>query len=335
MTDFEHDDPRTPITIISGFLGAGKTTLLNHILTAPHGLKIAVLVNDFGAVNIDASLIVSVEGDTISLSNGCICCTIRDDLMQATLDVLAREIPPEYIIIETSGVSDPVAVANSFMLPAVKRRVRIDSILVVVDSENFRNMDDNLYARALNQLDVADLIVLNKVDLAGAEVVAALRKHIEAAFPYARILEAQHGRIPLELALGVGRFDAARMTREADDVHIHEAGEQHHDHEHDHGKVFDTWTWQTDKPSSFAALQGVFDQLPRTVYRAKGVLYLSDYPDQKVILQMVGKRAALSFSGKWPEGETPSTQFVMIASHGGMDVESLKAAFEGALTVQS
>ena len=330
MTDFAHDDPRTPITIISGFLGAGKTTLLNHILTAPHGLKIAVLVNDFGAVNIDASLIVSVEGDTISLSNGCICCTIRDDLMQATLDVLARETPPEYIIIETSGVSDPVAVANSFMLPAVKRRVRIDSILVVVDSENFRNMDDDLYARALNQLDVADLIVLNKVDLAGTEVVAALRKHIEAAFPYARILEASHGRIPLELALGVGRFDAARMTREADDIHVHEAGEDHHDHAHDHGKVFDTWMWQTDKPSSFAGLQQVFDQLPRTVYRAKGVLYLADYPEQKVILQMVGKRAALSMAGKWPEGETPRTQFVMIASHGGMDVESLKAAFESA-----
>jgi len=331
MTHFTHDDPRTPITIISGFLGAGKTTLLNHILTAPHGLKIAVLVNDFGAINIDASLVVSVEGDTISLSNGCICCTIRDDLMQATLDVLAREIPPEYIIIETSGVSDPVAVANSFMLPTLKRRVRIDSILVVVDSENFRSMDDDLYARALNQLDVADLIVLNKVDLAGVEVVAALRKHIEAAFPYARILEAEHARIPLALALGVGRFDAARLTREADDIHVHEAGGEGHDHEHDHGKVFDTWTWQTDQPASYAGLQLVFDGLPRTIYRAKGMLYLADYPDQKVILQMVGKRAALSFAGKWPDGEQPRTQVVMIASHGGMDVESLRAAFDGAL----
>jgi G3E family GTPase len=331
MTD--HHDPRTPITIISGFLGAGKTTLLNHILTADHGLRIAVLVNDFGSVNIDASLVVSVEGDTVSLSNGCICCTIRDDLMEATLGLLDRETPPEYLVIETSGVSDPVAVANSFMLPSVKRRVRIDSILVVVDSENFRSMDDDLYMRALNQLDVADLIVLNKVDLAGPEVIAALRTHIEAAFPYARILEATHARIPLELALGVGRFDAARMTRSADDVHVHAVGE-HHDHEHDHGKVFDTWTWETDRPSSFAALQAVFDQLPRTVYRAKGVLFLSDYPEHKVILQMVGKRAALSFAGKWPDGETPRTQFVMIASHGGMDVESLREAFTAALVIE-
>lgn len=328
MTDYH--DSRTPITILSGFLGAGKTTLLNHILTAPHGLKIAVLVNDFGAVNIDAALVVSVEGDTISLSNGCICCTIRDDLMQSTLDLLARDNPPEYILIETSGVSDPVAVANSFMLPAVKRRVRIDSILVVVDSENFRTMDDDMYARALSQLDVADLIVLNKVDLAGAEVVAALRKHIEAAYPYARILEAEYGRIPLELALGVGRFDAAKLSREAEDIHIHDASEHHHDHAHDHGKVFDSWTWQTDKPSSFAALQVVFDQLPRTIYRAKGILYLSDYPEQKVILQMVGKRAALSMAGKWPDDEIPRTQFVMIASHGGLDVESLQTAFANA-----
>jgi G3E family GTPase len=327
----EHHDPRTPITLLSGFLGAGKTTLLNHILTSDHGLRIAVLVNDFGAVNIDAGLVVSVEGDTVSLSNGCICCTIRDDLIEAVHGLLARQPAPEYLIVETSGVSDPMAVANSFMLPSIKKRVRIDSILVVVDSLNFREMDDDLYARALSQLDVADLIVLNKTDLAGAETVAALRRHIESAFPYARILEAAHARIPLELALGVGRFDATRLTREAEDIHVHAVGE-HHDHDHDHGKVFDSWVWEADRPAGFAALQTVFDQLPRTVYRAKGVLYLADYPEHKVILQMVGKRAALSFAGKWADvGETPRTQVVMIASHGGMDVDALRAAFEAAL----
>jgi G3E family GTPase len=328
-----HQDPRTPITIISGFLGAGKTTLLNHILTAPHGLRLAVLVNDFGAVNIDAALVVNIEGDTVSLSNGCICCTIRDDLLQSVISLLDRPNPPEYLVIETSGVSDPVAVANSFMLPSVKRRVRIDSILVVVDSENFRHMDDDLYARALSQLDVADLIVLNKIDLAGPETVAALRRHIEATFPYARIFEAEHARIPLALALGVGHFDADRLTtRQAQDVHIHEAGHDHHDHHHtDHSTVFDSWTWQTDRPARFDALQAAFDQLPRTIYRAKGVLYLADYPEHKVVLQMVGKRAALSFAGKWPDGETPHTTIVMIASHGGLDIPTVQSLFEGCL----
>ena len=106
-----------PVTILGGFLGAGKTTLLNHVLHGNHGLKIAALVNDFGAINIDAQLVVGVEGETVNLSNGCICCTIRGDLLKETLKLLRREDPPEYIIIEASGVSDPVAVANTFLVP--------------------------------------------------------------------------------------------------------------------------------------------------------------------------------------------------------------------------
>ena len=131
-----------PVTILSGFLGAGKTTLLNHILHGDHGLKIAALVNDFGAINIDAQLVVGVEGESVNLSNGCICCTIRGDLLKETLKLLRRQDPPEYIIVETSGVSDPIAVANTFLLPDIKLLVRLDSILVVVDADNILTLDE-------------------------------------------------------------------------------------------------------------------------------------------------------------------------------------------------
>ena len=158
-----------PVTILSGFLGAGKTTLLNHILHGNHGLKIGVLVNDFGAINIDAQLVAGVEGETVNLSNGCICCTIRGDLLKETLKLLRREDPPEYIIIETSGVSDPIAVANTFLVPEIKPLVRLDSILVVVDADHILTLDEENFGLALDQIAAADIVVLNKVDLVTAE----------------------------------------------------------------------------------------------------------------------------------------------------------------------
>ncbi len=144
-----------PVTILSGFLGAGKTTLLNHILHGNHGLKIAALVNDFGAINIDAQFVVGVEGESVNLSNGCICCTIRGDLLKETLKLLQRQAPPEYIIVETSGVSDPIAVANTFLLPDIKPLVRLDSILVVVDADNILTLDEENLGLALDQIAAA------------------------------------------------------------------------------------------------------------------------------------------------------------------------------------
>ena len=131
-----------PITILTGFLGAGKTTLLNEILRADHGLRMAVLVNDFGEVNIDAQLVIGVEGETINLSNGCICCTIRDDLETAVLDLVYAPEPPEYILIEASGVSDSGAVALTFVLsPELRARTRIDTITALIDTEQLLHLD--------------------------------------------------------------------------------------------------------------------------------------------------------------------------------------------------
>mgnify|MGYP001453166604 CR=1 FL=1 len=330
-----------PLTIISGFLGAGKTTLLNHLLHANHGLKIAVLVNDFGSINIDSQLVVGVEGETINLSNGCICCTIRGDLLQAVVRLVRQPSPPEYIIIETSGVSDPVAVANTFLMPEVKPVIRLDSILTVVDADQMLDLKEENYDLAIDQISVADIVVVNKVDLISLEQLESVRRAIRQLVPDARILEVTYGKVPLELVLGVGMYAPEKVAQRAEkDIHVHGVDEEHdhhhhddeehdhHDHNHDHSTVFSTWSWETDKALSLQKMREMFEELPNTIYRSKGVIYLADVPDKMVILQMVGKRASLTIAGEWGD-DTPRTQIVMISSFGGIDNEKLREQLEG------
>lgn len=318
----------TPLTIITGFLGAGKTTLLNRILSAQHGLKIAVLVNDFGAVNIDAAMIVNVEGETYSLSNGCICCTIREDLVKAVLDVLNRPDPPEYIVIETSGVSDPLEVALT-LRPI--NAIAIDSILTVIDAEQIATLEREYAVLAMNQVGMADIVILNKVDLVDAAGLAKARAYIKRVMPDARIYETTHADVPLPLVLNVGAFDAERLaSRTPDDIHVHEAGQADpHDHDHpDHSLAFSTWTYTSPKPMSLKALQRMVENLPASIYRAKGNVYLADEPDTPSLLQVVGRRATITpQTGGW-NGRMPVNQLVFIGTHGGIDPELLTSQLE-------
>jgi G3E family GTPase len=330
-----------PLTILTGFLGAGKTTLLNHILHGEHGLKIAVLVNDFGAVNIDTQLVVGVEGETVSLSNGCICCTIRDDLLVAVIDLLKRPEPPEYILIETSGVSDPASVVLTFAMPEVARAIRVDSIVTVIDAEQLCTLDDEYSQLAYAQIAVADIIVLNKVDITPPDMLAQLKEDIGKFIPSARIYETSFAKVPLELLLGVGQYDPVRVhQRTAKDVHVHGVDEasdhEHdhdyhhddHDHDHDHSLVFSTWSWSSDAPLALSKVRDFLEMLPKTIYRAKGFLWIAEFAAKRAVVQLVGRRASLRLGEAWAEGEARRNQLVFIASHGGIDAEALRNALE-------
>lgn len=321
-----------PVTILTGFLGAGKTTLLNYLLHSDHGLRVAIIVNDFGAINIDTRLIVGVEGETVSLANGCICCSIRTDLLRTAVDLIGRPEPPEYIIVETSGVSDPASVASTFLLPELKPYLRVDSILTVVDAEQVRSLEDENYFLAMEQVGVADIVILNKVDLVDAAKLIEIKDWIHEITSRARILETTYGRVPLSLVLGVGAYDAERLSRRAVlDVHAHEAGEvtehEHKSGEHDHALVFETWHWESDQPLSSKALRKTVEHLPLGIYRAKGFVYLEETPERKGILHVVGKRANLTYEPSWGD-EPPHTQLVFIGEHGKVDADDLRARFE-------
>jgi G3E family GTPase len=316
-----------PVTIIAGFLGSGKTTLLNHILSENHGVRAAVLVNDFGAINIDAKLVVGVEGDTISLENGCICCNIREDLFATCMMLLRRPEPPERLIIETSGVSDPVQVAETFFRPEIHRYLTMDNILSVVDAERFAvvlNEEAGRLARL--QVQVADIVVLNKVDLIGAEGLAPVKQLVREVAPRSRILEATYGRIPLELALGAGQWGPGPRAFELSAERTTEEGA------HDHRDQFSTWHWTSDQPLSLPKLRAVLEALPDTVYRAKGIVYLEELPTYQIAMQMVGKRYDLSDTQRWGAA-TPRSEIVLIASHGGFDPEELKRMFENCVGI--
>lgn len=252
-----------PVTILTGFLGAGKTTLLNRILSEDHGLQVAVLVNDFGEINIDAELVVGVEDDaagalrSISLANGCVCCQIRDDLLETVEELINRPDKVEYILLEASGVADPAGIAATFKSFKNRDRIRLDSVTCVIDVDQIlaHQEYDNLTQLKLRQIAFADMVILNKVDLAGAEKFGEVHRWIDHHFNRIRTVETNYCDVPYAILMSVGRYDPAQdFLRQVE--HRHTNGHTH-DRDHNHGHEFSTWSYETDQPMSLDVLNQI------------------------------------------------------------------------------
>ncbi|HIK35671.1 MAG TPA: GTP-binding protein [Thermosynechococcus sp. M98_K2018_005] len=291
-----------PVTIITGFLGSGKTTLLNHILTNQEGLKTAVLVNEFGEIGIDNELLVTSDDNMVELSNGCVCCTINNDLVNAVYRVLERPDKVDYLVVETTGLADPLPVALTFLGTDLRDLTRLDSIITVVDAENF-SLDLFNSSAAQSQIAYGDIILLNKADLVTEERLQELERRIHEMREGARIIRTVKAQVPLPLILSVGLFESDRYFHPEHEHpdHDHECDEHcDHDHHHHHHHSnhleedgFTSVSFQSDRPFELRKFQYFLDhQLPASVFRAKGILWFKESP-RRHVFHLSGKRFSL------------------------------------------
>jgi len=226
---------KIPVTVLTGYLGAGKTTLLNRILSEPHGKKYAVIVNEFGEIGIDNDLVVGADEEIFEMNNGCICCTVRGDLIRILDGLIRRKGNFDAIIVETTGLADPAPVAQTFFMDeTVGRRTKLDAVVTVADAKwlNERLKDA---PEAKNQIAFADVILINKTDLVSSEQLSEVEARIRGINPYAKLHRTERAKIPLDAVLGRNAFDLDRILDLEPDFLGADNHDHHHDHDHDHG----------------------------------------------------------------------------------------------------
>ena len=278
--------------LVAGFLGSGKTTMVNHLLANADGRRIAAVVNDFGAINIDAELITGAADGVVSLSNGCICCSLEGDLLRTLAVLLRRDPRPELIVIETSGVADPTDIVRNLMDPLIWREAPLETVVCVVDATMPVAILDDALLRS--QVRAADVVALSKVDLADPADHSRVRDAVQTMRPAALLIDAPHGEIPTALlfASGVDRVPAPREPVPREVGRRRPAADR-----------FETLSWTSEQPVSLSRFQQAIGRLAPKLARAKGLFESVEQPGKLMVFQFAGGRATLapSAAGGRPE----------------------------------
>lgn len=301
-----------PILLVAGFLGAGKTTVVNHILAHAGGRRIAAVVNDFGAIDIDAELIAGASDGIVSLSNGCICCSLEGDLLRTLATLLRRDPRPEAILIETSGVADPVDIVRNLMDPVIWREAPLETVLCVVDATASTSTLDDVLIRA--QLRAADIVALSKTDLVDEALRDAMRRAVATIRPGVLVIDAPLGQVPLELVFPESPDRPATPRpvggrRPAIDR-------------------FESHSWTSEQPVSLPRLQRAVNQLAPRIARAKGLFETVEQPGRQFLFQLASGRATLAPAGMPPAG-LPRSRIVFIAELAAVTATEIDLAMDG------
>lgn len=324
-------ESKVPVTVLTGYLGAGKTTLLNHILTAPHGRRYAVIVNEFGEIGIDHDLIVDVDEEIFELNNGCVCCSVRGDLIRILGALFRRGQTFDGVIIETTGLADPAPVAQTFFADdEVRHRASLDAVVSVVDAVHIAGQIAQSQ-EAVEQIAFADVIVLNKADAASPEQLQTAREIINRLNQSARVLETSRSVVDLDDILDVGAFSLDRILahdphflprpavhnhhdHQSHDHHSHDH-EHHHDHAHSHYAGIDSLAMRVTSPLSEAAfdtwLSALVAERGLDILRLKGVLNMADDP-RRYVIHGVHMMLEGDYLGPWDPDSVRDSRLVII-----------------------
>jgi G3E family GTPase len=301
-------DQRIPATVVTGFLGSGKTTLINRILREQHGRKLAVIVNEFGEISIDGQLVIhDEEAQLVEFNNGCLCCTVRGDLVETLGRLQVRAGTLDGILIETTGLADPAPVASTFFAAdEVKAGIRLDAFVTVVDAVNLeRNLAQS--TEAVEQVAFSDIVLINKMDLVTSEQMASVEASVRRLNPMAKIYHTANSEVDLAGVLGTGAFDLAQKL-EVDPAFLD-------DHEHEHDAAIGSFVLQENRPIDINRLMIWMNDMAQSrgedLYRTKGIFYANGFPE-RLVFQSVRMLTTLRRDRPWREGENPMTQFVVI-----------------------